>query len=159
MAAVEVLKITRGIDGRVQGVDHKVGSVITGELFLELALTSIRSVLSMETGAAIQHVSNQVNDQNSESYPNVILVVHNSSNFLIGNELRKDLRKWIAPPDPSLNFNTASDAHHEGTAAWCTKGNTVADWKTSGSLLWIHGKRTCLVAGQVSLPTDNILVL
>ncbi|KAH8976461.1 hypothetical protein EDB92DRAFT_1761220, partial [Lactarius akahatsu] len=56
------------------------------------------------------------------------------------NELRKDLRKWIAPPDPSVNYNTASDAHHEGTAAWCTKGNTLADWKTSGSLLWIHGK-------------------
>ena len=159
MAAVEVLRITRGIDGRVQGVDHKVGSVITGELFPELAFTSIRSVLSMETGAAIQHVSNQVNDQNRELYSNVITVVYKSSNFLTGNELRKDLRKWIAPPDPSVNFNTASDAHHEGTAAWCTKGNTVADWKISGSLLWIHGKRTYLVAGQVSLPTNDILVL
>ncbi|KAH8999579.1 hypothetical protein EDB86DRAFT_2755336, partial [Lactarius hatsudake] len=56
------------------------------------------------------------------------------------NELRTKLQKWIAPPDPSVNYNTASDAHHEGTAAWCTKGNTLADWKTSGSLLWIHGK-------------------
>ncbi|KAH8980461.1 hypothetical protein EDB92DRAFT_1820544 [Lactarius akahatsu] len=51
-----------------------------------------------------------------------------------------DLRKWIAPPDPSVNYNTASDAHHEGTAAWCTKGDTLVNWKTSGSLLWIHGK-------------------
>ncbi|KAH9177996.1 hypothetical protein EDB89DRAFT_1810093, partial [Lactarius sanguifluus] len=59
---------------------------------------------------------------------------------LLGNELRKDLRKWIAPPDPSVNYNTASDAHHEGTAAWCTKGDTLANWKTYGSLLWIHGK-------------------
>ncbi|KAH8977712.1 hypothetical protein EDB92DRAFT_2075454, partial [Lactarius akahatsu] len=50
------------------------------------------------------------------------------------------LRKWIAPPDPSVNYNTASDAHHESTAAWCTKGITLADWKTSGSLIWIHGK-------------------
>ncbi|KAI9461934.1 hypothetical protein BJY52DRAFT_1257738, partial [Lactarius psammicola] len=53
----------------------------------------------------------------------------------------RDLRKWIAPPDPSVNYNTASGAHHDGTAAWCTKGITFADWKTSGSLLWIHGKR------------------
>jgi hypothetical protein len=59
-----------------------------------------------------------------------------------GNELCKDLRKWIAPPDPSVNYNAASGAHHEGTAAWCTEGNTLANWKTSGSLLWIHGKRT-----------------
>ncbi|KAH8999587.1 hypothetical protein EDB86DRAFT_2756367, partial [Lactarius hatsudake] len=50
------------------------------------------------------------------------------------------LRKWIAPSDPSVNYNTASDAHHEGTAAWCTKGSTFAEWKASGSLLWVHGK-------------------
>jgi hypothetical protein len=62
---------------------------------------------------------------------------------LSGNELRKDFRKWIAPPDPSVNLQSASDAHHEGTAAWCTTGSTVANWKKSGSLLWIHGKRTC----------------
>ena len=57
------------------------------------------------------------------------------------NELRKDFRKWIAPPDPSVNLQSASGAHHEGTAAWCTKGSSVASWKASGSLLWIHGKR------------------
>jgi hypothetical protein len=64
---------------------------------------------------------------------------------LTGYELRKDLRKWIAPPDPSINYNIASGAHHEGTAAWCTGGNTFADWKTFGPLLWIHGKRTYLI--------------
>ena len=73
---------------------------------------------------------------------------------LIGNELRKDLRKWIAPPDPSVNYNVASGAHHEGTASWCTDGNTLADWKTSGSLLWIHGKRTCPVTFRVLIVTD-----
>ena len=31
MAAAELLKITRGIDDKVEGVDHKVGSVIQGE--------------------------------------------------------------------------------------------------------------------------------
>ncbi|KAI9432760.1 hypothetical protein H4582DRAFT_1091100 [Lactarius indigo] len=74
-----------------------------------------------ENGVAIKQVVNQVGRLNR-------------------NELRKDLRRWIAPPDPSVNYNTASDAHHQGTAAWCTDGNTFADWKASGSLLWIHGK-------------------
>ncbi|KAH9025285.1 hypothetical protein EDB85DRAFT_2149877 [Lactarius pseudohatsudake] len=44
------------------------------------------------------------------------------------------------PADPSINYNAACEAHHEGTAAWCTQSNTFADWKASGSLLWIHGK-------------------
>ncbi|KAH8983359.1 hypothetical protein EDB92DRAFT_1578930 [Lactarius akahatsu] len=72
-------------------------------------------------GVAIQQVTHQVTDINR-------------------NEFRKDLRKWISPPDPSVNYNTASGAHHEGTATWCAEGNSFADWKASGSLLWIHGK-------------------
>jgi len=54
----------------------------------------------------------------------------------------QDLRNWLSPPDPSVNYNTASDAHHEGTALWFTNGNAFQDWKESGSLLWLHGKRS-----------------
>ncbi|KAH9170736.1 hypothetical protein EDB89DRAFT_2071643 [Lactarius sanguifluus] len=57
-----------------------------------------------------------------------------------GNELRKDLRNWITPPDPSVNYNAASGVHQKGTAAWCIEGDTLANWKTFGTLLWIHGK-------------------
>jgi hypothetical protein len=35
MAAAEVLKITRSIDYRVEGFDHKIGSVIRGESFFQ----------------------------------------------------------------------------------------------------------------------------
>ena len=69
-------------------------------------------------------------------------VDRNDSIVLTGNQIRQDLRNWLSPPDPSINFNTASDAHHEGTALWFIQGNTFADWKVSGSLLWIFGKRT-----------------
>ncbi|KAF8260076.1 hypothetical protein EI94DRAFT_938712 [Lactarius quietus] len=127
MAAAEVLKITRGIDSKVEGVDEMVQDIDT----------KVEGI-DDKNGVVIQQVSNQFNDLNL-------------------NELRKDLRQWIAPPDPSVNFNTASDAHHEGTAAWCTKGNTLADWKTSGSLLWIHGKRTSPVTLWVSLVTNHLL--
>ncbi|KAH9055845.1 hypothetical protein EDB83DRAFT_2675938 [Lactarius deliciosus] len=72
--------------------------------------------------------------------PNSQTRTPNQGPVQLGNELRKDLQKWIAPPDPSVNYNTASDVHHEGTAAWCTKGSVLANWKTSGCLLWIHGK-------------------
>ncbi|KAH9037477.1 hypothetical protein EDB85DRAFT_2287858 [Lactarius pseudohatsudake] len=96
-----------------RGIDERVRSV-------DNKVDSVTHGIQ-ENGVAIQQVVYQVSELNR-------------------NELRKDLRKWIAPPDPSVNYNTASSAHHEGTAAWCTKGNTLADWKASGSLLWIHGK-------------------
>jgi hypothetical protein len=109
---------------------------------------------------AIQQVLNQVDNLNRESSPKFITADHKASNSRTGNEFRKDLRKWIAPPDPSVNFNTASDAHHEGTAAWCTKGDTVVTWKASGSLLWIHGKRTYHIQSTVwaSLITNGVLI-
>ena len=61
---------------------------------------------------------------------------------------------WIAPPDPSINLKTASGAHHAGTTAWCTEGITVANWRKSGSLLWIHGKRTYPIVVVVRIATN-----
>ncbi|KAH9009930.1 hypothetical protein EDB83DRAFT_2273005, partial [Lactarius deliciosus] len=148
MAAAEVLMISRGIDDKVKDVDDKVKEVdekveavdervqvvdikVDGidnkvrivDNKVQRVDNKVGSVIEgiKETGVAIQQVTNQVTD------------IHR-------NELRKDLRRWVAPPDPSVNYNTASGAHHEGTAAWCTEGITLADWKTAGSLLWIHGK-------------------
>ncbi|KAH9983391.1 hypothetical protein BJV74DRAFT_777147, partial [Russula compacta] len=52
------------------------------------------------------------------------------------DQIRRDLQKWLSPPDPSVNYNTASDSHHEGTATWFTESTTFADWKASGLFLW-----------------------
>ena len=64
---------------------------------------------------------------------------------LAGNEARHELQKWISSPDSSANYDAACDAHHEGTVAWCTQGNTFTRWAESGSLLWVHGKRTYIL--------------
>ena len=58
-----------------------------------------------------------------------------------GNQMRQDIKNWLSPADPFINFNTANDAHYEGTAEWFTQGSTFKSWKESGSLLWIQGKR------------------
>jgi hypothetical protein len=52
-------------------------------------------------------------------------------------------RAWLTPYDPSTNHNIASNAQHEGTAAWFFEGDTSVEWKSKSSapLLWIHGKR------------------
>src|SRR6267154_5107131 len=63
------------------------------------------------------------------------------SRFLTGNQLRQDIRRWLSPPDPSTNHNIACSAQHEGTATWFFQENGFKEWKSSGSLLWIHGKR------------------
>ncbi|KAH9046357.1 hypothetical protein EDB83DRAFT_2523354 [Lactarius deliciosus] len=55
-------------------------------------------------------------------------------------QLLKSLREWQSPSDPSTNHVFASDRQHEGTAEWFCKGNIFEEWKTTGSLLWIHGK-------------------
>ena len=94
------------------------------------------------TGKAIQEVANQVSHLQRSWSSNLITAGHVSLTSLPVNGLRHNLRVWISPPDPNVNLRTASGAHHEGTAAWCIEGSTLATWKESGSLLWIHGKRT-----------------
>ncbi|KAH8984876.1 hypothetical protein EDB86DRAFT_2810544 [Lactarius hatsudake] len=137
MAAVETLTITHGIGDKVDGVDERVQSVDTRVKGIDNKVDSVSQDVK-ENGVAIQQVVNQVGNLNRPSSSNLNQPPNLTS--LTGNELRKDLRKWVAPSDPSVNYNTASGAHHEGTAEWCTKGNILANWKACSSLLWIHGK-------------------
>jgi hypothetical protein len=55
--------------------------------------------------------------------------------------LRESIHRWLSPPDPSTNHNIACDTHHKKTAKWFFEGNIYQEWKSKGSLLWIHGKR------------------
>ncbi|KAI0287860.1 hypothetical protein BC826DRAFT_971919 [Russula brevipes] len=55
-------------------------------------------------------------------------------------QLRQDLENWLSPPDPTINYNIASDAHHQGTAKWFTNSILFEDWNASGCFMWIHGK-------------------
>ncbi|KAI0268981.1 ankyrin repeat-containing domain protein [Russula aff. rugulosa BPL654] len=54
--------------------------------------------------------------------------------------MREDLHRWLSPPDSSTNHNIACNAHHEGTATWFFKGSMFEEWRSTPSLLWIHGK-------------------
>ena len=61
--------------------------------------------------------------------------------MVIGKQIRQDLRRWLSPPDSSINHNLARKAHYKGTASWFFQGGIFNKWKSSPSLLWIHGKR------------------
>src|SRR6266850_6306063 len=69
-------------------------------------------------------------------------MVRGANFYLIGDQLQEKIRNWLQQPDPSTNYNVAIRQRHDGTAAWFTKGSTFKEWKTTGSLLWVHGKRT-----------------
>jgi len=122
-----VNKGVQGIDGKVQGVDERVQGVDERVQGVDHKVQDVDDRVKLivdggdERSAAIQRIVNTVDDMNR-------------------NQLRRDLRNWISPPDPSINYNTACGAHHEGTAAWLSQGDAFGGWKSSGSLLWVHGK-------------------
>ena len=62
-------------------------------------------------------------------------------NALAGNQVRESLRTWVTPPDPSTNHTIACGIQHDGSAQWFFRGGIFSEWKSTGSLLWIYGKR------------------
>ena len=68
----------------------------------------------------------------------------------IGDQLQKDARNWISPPDPSKNYNIACEIYQTGTGLWFFQGGVFSEWSIKGTLLWIHGKRACAVIPPVS---------
>jgi NACHT domain len=85
-----------------------------------------------ETTVAIQETLNDVAD--------AITALHPGSNDLTRRPQQQDLRKWLSPPDPLVNHDTAFTVHHKSTAAWFFEGSVFNEWKSTPSLLWIHGK-------------------
>ncbi len=63
------------------------------------------------------------------------------SDLSTGNQLRDSLLRWLSPPNPSTNHNIARKAHHNGTTQWFFRGGIFNQWKSTGSFLWVHGKR------------------
>ncbi|KAH9073526.1 hypothetical protein EDB83DRAFT_2549922 [Lactarius deliciosus] len=120
MAAAQILRLTHSVDDKVKVVDDKV-TVVGNQMKdvgdkMEIVLNDGR-----DAKAVLQHTSNSVDD-------------------VKWNQLRDNLRRWVTPPDPSTNHNIACDIHHGGTAEWFYQGSTFAEWKSTGSLLWIYGK-------------------
>ena len=60
---------------------------------------------------------------------------------LTGNQLRQEIPKWLSSSDPSINHNIACGAHHKRNAEWFFKGSIYTEWKSTGFLLWLYGKR------------------
>ena len=132
MANAEVLRIAHDIDKKIQGVGVQV-KVVDDKV--EVIETKVQMVLD---GA--RRTAYILDDEKSSL--SVVFDSRQASNIITGAKLRERLRKWQSPPDPSTSHNIACECQHEGTAKWFYQGSVFEEWKVSGSLLWIHGKRT-----------------
>jgi hypothetical protein len=81
-------------------------------------------------------------DQVKRPSSNLVSADYRSSRILSGNQLRDSVHKWLSPPDPSTNHNIACGTRHKKMASWFFEGSIFQDWKSTGSLLWVHGKRS-----------------
>ena len=151
MAAAELLKVTHSIDDRVKGVEgkvedvrsdvHDVGNKVQG---VDHRVQSIDGNIK-HVSNKIQGVDDQLSQVNRPSFLKILSPRFKHSYVFAGTQLRENLLRWLSPPDPSTNHNIACDAHHNGTAQWFFQGNIFNQWKSTGSFLWIHGKRVLLL--------------
>ncbi|KAI9449931.1 hypothetical protein BJY52DRAFT_212138 [Lactarius psammicola] len=133
MAIVEVLKVTHHVKDGVETVGDKVNLAIEDG--------KVVKVVTMETKALVQQTADNIDEDRR-------------------SRVRKDHQAWLSPPDPSTNQNIACSAQHDGTATWFFQGSIFMEWKfkSTTSLLWIHGKPGSGKSILCSAIIQNIMV-
>jgi len=124
----QILKTTHRVDENLNKIGDKVDEAVAME---------------RQTTIVAQQIANSVLQIQRSCSPNFSAVLCVYPNTVVGNQLRDNLRRWLSPPDPSTNHNIAQSVQQKGTTTWFMDGSIFANWKSTGSLLWIHGKRTC----------------
>ena len=104
----------------------------------------------------IKQAANDVDQVKRLSSPNFINTEYRPLHIISENQLRESIHKWLSPVDPSTNHNIACDTHHKKAASWFFQGSIFREWKSAGSLLWVHGKRAPSPASYPIL-SDDIL--
>jgi hypothetical protein len=168
MAATQNLKVTHTVDERVKGVvdtveaiDNKVANVDDRVADVGDRVTGVDDRVA-GVNEKVVTIDDKVNEiagdvdemrcllSNLTSADYVVLLV------LSGNQVRESAHKWLCPPDPSTNHNIACGTHHKKTATRFFQGTIYQEWKATGSLLWIHGKRLSVPLFKLT-PSDAIL--
>ena len=96
----------------------------------------------------VREVADDVDQVKRLSYHNIVNSGRGASCVLAGNQLWDSLHKWLSPPDPSTNHNIACGTHQKRTANWFFQDGIFTGWKSTDSLLWVHGKRACQGTGR-----------
>jgi len=110
---------------------------------------------------ALQRLDRLTQEETRMTMAETLAVAHSikdTAEKLNCKQSRECLRNWLSPPNPSINHNIACSAHHDGTATWFINGSSFKEWKLTGSLLWVHGKRTPMAYVCLFTTTDILLV-
>ena len=162
----KVEEVGEKVGGKVECVDEKVQVLIDGTRGLSSPFRTILTLTfsdgnqaklaAKETKSISQETAEGVDEiKCSCLQTNLAFACCLRSNFLIGDQYKQLLKTWLSPADPSTNHNFAQKAQQEGTAVWLFEGSIVIEWKSSGSLLWIHGKRAFGIISGRRLLTDS----
>jgi hypothetical protein len=144
--ADEVKGIDSKMNGRVKGIESRV-HCIEGKMksFRDVLDSAYICLTSLRYNLNVTHNRKrprQPGVPRPYAIPSYLYHVLQTLKHFPGNKLRSALREWLSPPDPSVNYRNALESYHKGTTTWFTQGDTFTDWKKSGSLMWIYGKRT-----------------
>ena len=115
-----------GVDERIRAIDDKVAAVIDGAHHIFNPISKVFDSMRLDgTDARLvtQQTATAVDQVKRSSSLNHIDTRYAGSSVPTGDQLRRDLRSWISPPDPSTNHNIACRAHHKGTATWFFQGS------------------------------------
>ncbi|KAN0118204.1 hypothetical protein V8E52_005465, partial [Russula decolorans] len=120
MVTAQVLEATHTVEDKVLDVDNKVARIDDRVAGVDNNVKAIddKVAVVIDEGKETRVVMDQVKR----------------------NQLRQDLLRWLSPPDPSTSHNIACGAHRKQRAEWFFQGSIFAEWKSNGSLLWLHGK-------------------
>lgn len=138
------------VRGNLQDVRGKVEGIEGNLQVLQDGVKDIGDTIRIVGGDMKDVLSNSRNTNNKlDQVIRSYLLTHayhsESSDGFTGNELRDSLLRWLSAPDPFTNHNTARKVHHRDTSRWFFQGGIFNQWRSSGSLLWIHGKRLLLL--------------
>jgi hypothetical protein len=143
MASAEQLKITHIVDGQVIGVDDRMKGV-------EREIRDARSDV-LDAGNKAQTINKQLGRASRSLSLQPPLHIPRLEP-LIEEQVRDQVFLWLSPSDPSHNYKIARDARRNGTAQWFIQGSIYDQWKSSGSFLWLRGKRELFLVFSMRRP-------
>ncbi len=130
---------------------------LIGKTDMEDALKKLDRLTQEEVRIIIAENLRATRAVERSSSPN--LIGYGALCIISENQLRESIRKWLSSPDPSTNHNIACGTQHKKTATWFSEGNIYQEWKSNGSILWIHGKRASSPNFFHLILLDDVLIL
>ncbi|KAH9999584.1 hypothetical protein BJV74DRAFT_986495 [Russula compacta] len=131
MATAEVLNVTHGVNDKMKVL------IEDGKEVAEIVQQTRNETQD------VQQTANETKEIMERAATEAAVIMQQTASDVDNvkrSQLREKFQTWLSPPDPSTNHNIARKVHYKGTATWFFRGSIFQQWKSSPSLLWIHGK-------------------